>query len=207
MKSDVPKQFMLLNGKPLVSYALNAFEEAEPNIEIILVLPPKLRPIDENFLWKYVHKPSVTVVIGGKNRFDSVKNALAHISGEGLVAIHDAARPLISVPLIQKCFSVAEENGCAIPAIPFSESVLALKSNRIKSVSRENLFRCQTPQCFNLSKIKKAYEQMEFENGLTDDASVWQQAGNQLEMVEGEGRNIKVTTQLDLTLVKALVGK
>ena len=207
MKSDIPKQFMLLNGEPMLSHSLKAFVKAVPSIEVILVLPPKLNDVEKKLVSTYIEHSNASVVTGGEQRFDSVKNALASISEDGVVAIHDAARPFISVELIQKCFSVAEENGCAIPVIPLSDSLLKVEDNSIISVSRSNLFRCQTPQCFQLSKIKLAYSKITFEPKYTDDASVWEAAGNAIQIIPGEMENFKVSTMVDFHLAEQLTSK
>ena len=146
---------------------------------------------------------SPQVVMGGETRFNSVKNGLDAITDEeGLVAIHDGVRPLIGKELIHRVFHAAEENGNAIPVVSVNDSLRKIEGEDNSPVNRDDFKIVQTPQCFELSVIKRAFNQS-FSPAFTDEASVVESAGETIHLVEGERINIKITTPADLLIAES----
>ena len=203
MKSKVPKQFMLLDGTPILMHCIGKFHNASSKAVIIAVLPKKefsrWYKLCEKHLFKIPHQ----VVEGGKTRFQSVKNGLASIQEEGIVAVHDGARPLVSVDLIKHCYTKAVENGSAVPYVPLNESLRKLKGTKNKIVDRSSIVVIQTPQCFDVKTLKKAYK-AKYRETFTDDASVFERIGKKIHLVNGEKENIKITTPEDLLIATVL---
>ena len=205
--TTTPKQFMLLAGKPILMHTIDAFHQCDENIEIIIVLP-------ENHIseWEQLceqHKFTINHAIaeGGETRFHSVKNGLALISADdanGLIAIHDGVRPLVSTQLINKVFEAAEKSGSAIPAIPVDESIRNVKDDQNKAVDRKEYRIIQTPQCFRAEIIKNAYEQA-YSEIFTDEASVVEATGEHIHLVEGERKNMKITIPQDLLIAEMFI--
>jgi len=204
MGSDTPKQFLELNGLPVILHTIRAFSDYSKNIRFILVLPDD--GMDE---WKRITKQhsldiEYQVCPGGETRFDSVKNGLEMIGGDGLVAIHDAVRPLVSVLLISQCFLLAAQEGNAIPVMPLQDSVREVSGDESRPIDRDKFRSVQTPQVFDLSLIKKAYEQA-YRSSFTDDATVAEAFGAKINILEGDKRNIKITTPEDIILASAFL--
>jgi 2-C-methyl-D-erythritol 4-phosphate cytidylyltransferase len=203
IKSVLPKQFIELNGKPVLLHTLEAFIRYSPSIRIVLVLPEDDFEIWRSICEKFEFNYPVTLQKGGETRFQSVKNGLQNIT-EGLVAIHDGVRPLVSEDIIGASFRLAAIHKCAIAAVRLKESIRMTNQDNTKAVDRSRFRLIQTPQTFDVSLIKKAYEQKE-EISFTDDASVAERAGNIISLFEGSYENIKITTQEDLIVAKALI--
>ena len=198
MNAAVPKQFLILGSKPVLMHTLQALHNAAPDAPIILVLPA-----DQREYWSTLcaaHNFGIThqVVAGGETRFHSVKNGLALATGD-YVAVHDGVRPLISKNTIDRVFEAAYQHGAAVPAIAPNDSVRILKGKESLAVDRANVALVQTPQCFRLSLIKKAFEQ-EYRKEFTDCASVLEADGLAVSTVIGNEENIKITRQQDLIL-------
>jgi 2-C-methyl-D-erythritol 4-phosphate cytidylyltransferase len=204
MGTEVPKQFLLLAGKPVLMHAIQAFNHFDPEIKIIVVLHPNFYDhwhqlcSDQKFSVKHV------LAQGGAMRYHSVKNGLDLIDGEGLVAIHDAARPLISYALINRLFSEAVTQGSAIPALPVTETIRSIEGGRVHIVDRTFLRTIQTPQVFQIGLIKEAYNQP-YQNGFTDDAAVLEAMGKTIHLTDGEPQNIKITHSVDLLFAEAFL--
>lgn len=205
MMSTIPKQFIRINGKPLLMYAFEAFNQFDPACEFILVLPDSeidhWRKLCEEFSFQIKHK----VVAGGTTRFYSVKKGLEHINEEGIVFIHDGVRPLVSQQTIENCFHTACEKGNALPVIAPSESIREVFDEHNKAVNRERFFLVQTPQTFKASLIKEAYNKRYLEK-YTDDASVLESDGVRINLVQGNRENIKITYPEDIKIAAALLG-
>jgi 2-C-methyl-D-erythritol 4-phosphate cytidylyltransferase len=207
MNTGLPKQFLPLNGIPMLAYSIIAFHKHDPETEIIVVLPEgfgeqwkKLaREIHLDVPYKIVH--------GGHERFYSVFNALNVIAQHvGLVAVHDAARPFVSQQLISHAFGEALQAGSAVPAVALKDSI-RVKVMNSWAVADRTLFKAiQTPQVFNLERLKKAYMHP-YHTGFTDDASVFESGGNTVHLIEGEENNFKITTAADLEYAAFLVEK
>jgi 2-C-methyl-D-erythritol 4-phosphate cytidylyltransferase len=206
MKGEKPKQFIEIDGKPVVIYSLEAFFHYDNSIRFILALHSGYFSMWEKIINKYPIFSGLTIVQGGETRFHSVLNALKMVEEESIVAIHDAVRPLVSRETISRCFKTAETEGCAVPCLEISESVREIKSKGTRPVNRDILRTIQTPQVFRSEILKKAYEQ-KYRMNFTDDATVVENAGYKITLVEGNRENIKITTKEDLILIEKLLGK
>jgi len=204
MKTPVPKQFLKLDGKPVLLHTINKFLDTDPNIEIILVLPQDQMQYWEQLCTEFMfHKP-VKIAYNGESRFHSVKNGLAFVTEEGIVAVHDAVRPLVSSKTILATFKAAEMYGNAVPAIPINDSIRQIESTRTIAVDRSRYCATQTPQCFRTELLKKAYQQ-EYHYSYTDDAMVVEALGEQIRLVDGNPENIKITSPKDLLIAEVLL--
>jgi len=204
IKSKLPKQFLELNGLPILMHTINAFLRYNREMTIILVLPE-----DDFALWnelcvKHNFTTKLILTKGGESRFQSVKNGLAKIEGEGVVAIHDGVRPLVSEDIIGASFHLAAVHESAVAAVRLKESIRMTDQDNTKAMDRSRFRLIQTPQTFKVSLIKQAYQQKE-DASLTDDASVAERAGHIISLFEGSYENIKITTQEDLIVAKALL--
>jgi len=203
MGTAVPKQFLLLSGKPLLMHTMEAFHKADPEIKLILVLPESQQAYWQELCTKYDFGMTYQIVNGGETRFESVKNGLAMTGDEGLVAVHDGVRPFINADLIERCFEAAKEFGAAVPVTELTESIRRLDGETSFSVHRETFRSVQTPQVFRLEILKKSYESP-YRESFTDDASVVEASGYKVELVKGLVENIKITTTLDLLLAEQM---
>lgn len=204
MGGSLPKQFMMLGNEPILARSINRIHEALPAAEIVVVLPK-----DHIELWKNIaarfevaeHK----IACGGEERFHSVLNGLQALSEEvEYIGIHDAVRPLVSKKLIIKLMLEAEKNAAVIPVVAPPDSYRKVEGELSHIIDRSTLRIVQTPQVFQASILRKAYEQ-EFSPAFTDDASVVEMAGHKITLVEGERENIKITTPVDMTIAEAII--
>ena len=206
MGAAIPKQFMLLAGRPVLFHTLEAFYAFDPDLEIVLVLPEDQqaywKELCASFRFSIAHK----VVMGGETRFHSVKNGLDSISGEALIAVHDGVRPLVSNRIIRIAYVMAEQYAAAYPVVPVTDSLREYAGlNESIPVDRLRYCLVQTPQIFRSDVLRKAYEQ-EYRNSFTDDVSVVEAAGMAVPvMVEGDKENLKITTSSDLIIAEALM--
>lgn len=204
MQSAIPKQFLLLNGIPILMHTINAFLRYSSSIEVIVVLPS-----NEIEHWKQLceeHNFTIDhqLVDGGDTRFQSVKNGLQEIKTPGLVAIHDGVRPLVSTDIIGASFRLASIHRSAIASVRLKESIRVVDQDTTTAVDRSFYRMIQTPQTFETELIKASY-QIKEQKFLTDDASVAEKAGNKISLFEGSYDNIKITTPEDLTVATALL--
>jgi 2-C-methyl-D-erythritol 4-phosphate cytidylyltransferase len=204
MLTAVPKQFALLNDRPVLMHVFDAFLAYDTNIQFVLVLAPEYTSQWDDLCSKFNFTIPHQLVPGGNERFFSVKNGLQIIPANSLVAVHDAARPLVSTATIQRVFDGAEATGNAIPVVPVNESVRVICGGHNKTFDRSALRMVQTPQVFRSELLKDAYEQT-FNQNFTDDASVFEAAGHQINLVEGNRGNIKITYPTDLVIAQALL--
>ena len=211
MGAEMPKQFIELEGKAILQRTIEVFLNACPGVSIITVLPESHMDywrqycLDRNFICPQV------LVKGGITRFHSVRNALAKVPEGAVVAVHDGVRPLVSEGLVASMFESAESIQALIPVIPCVDTMKVLESKDGQlvtipgaSVDRSVLFGAQTPQIFHSEIIKEAYSQA-YDTAFTDDASVVEKYGKNLSYVMGERFNIKLTTQEDLLLARAIL--
>lgn len=205
MNSASPKQMLPLAGKPVILHSVTAFFSFDPSIKAILVLNQDLHAKWHEICRHHGFKFTVEIVEGGPERFDSVRNGLALVPDDAVVAIHDGARPLVTAGLIERAFLTAAEKGCAIPVLPVQDSLREISTSGSRPVDRSRLFQVQTPQAFHAGRIKNAYRQAG-KSDFTDDASVWESAGYPLEFIQGEKQNIKITVADDLALAEKLTG-
>jgi 2-C-methyl-D-erythritol 4-phosphate cytidylyltransferase len=205
IKSNIPKQFIEVNNKPLIIYTIEKFYSYNPYIGMCIVVHKDYLQHLNDLLKKYFPDKPIITAIGGDTRFNSVKKGLERIETDNtVVGIHDAARPMVSVDTIKRCFEAASQKGNAIPVINVNESLRIIENNTNKSVNRNNYKIVQTPQCFNAAAIKKAFDQ-DYSSLFTDDASVLERTGEKIFLVEGNIENIKITHETDLILAKHLL--
>lgn len=204
IKSALPKQFLELNGLPILMHTINAFQRYSKNMVVILVLPEDDFETWRSLCTKHNFTATLTLQKGGDTRFQSVKNGLEKIEGDGLVAIHDGVRPLVSEDIIGASYRLAAVHKTAVAAVRLKESIRMTDQDNTKSVDRSKFRLIQTPQTFDVALIKKAY-QIKDDPSLTDDASVAERAGQVISLFEGSYENIKITTPEDLTIAKALL--
>lgn len=204
MGSSIPKQFLPFLGKPLLCYALEMFAESIPDIKLILVLPADQLGSAQTVLRSYIGSIDVTIVAGGDTRYHSVQNGLKCVADDGIVFVHDGARPLITRQLIERCYAQAEALGSAIPAIPVAESVRVIDGDGSKPVDREHMRIIQTPQTFQTGIILPAFQQ-EYHASFTDEATVVEAFGQKVHLVDGVRDNIKITTPEDMVIAEVLL--
>ncbi len=204
MNADIPKQFLEIQGKPILMHTLEVFEKYDASMKLILVLPVAQFDFWNELCKKYAFEVPHQIVAGGINRFQSVKNGLEAVEIPSLVAIHDGVRPLVSQVTIQRCFEVAEKQDAAIPVVDLVDSIRQITKSGSKSMDRNTFKLVQTPQVFDAELLKKAYEQ-EFNPLFTDDASVVESLGTKVYLVEGNRENIKITTEFDLKMAETII--
>ena len=205
MGGELPKQFIPVAGRPVLMRTLDAFHAFDSAIEIILVLPHDHQPFWQDLCREYRFAVPHRIADGGATRFHSVQNGLALADeAEALIAVHDGVRPFVSPEVIEACYREAEAHGAVVPVIPIVETVRHLLLEGSETVSRDAYRLVQTPQTFRASLLRRAYEQP-FCEAFTDDASVVENLGHAVHLVEGNRENIKLTTPYDLIVAKALV--
>ena len=205
MGSDIPKQFLVLDGKPILMHTIERFYDYDSQMQIVVVLPKAQQAYWSGLCEQYQFAIPHEVCDGGEERFHSVKNGLAAVSPEcRLIGIHDGVRPYVSREVIARCYDTAASQGSAIPVIPVYETIREMVNPTIfnhHSTSRVRpraAFRLvQTPQVFVSDLIRNAYEQ-DYQSTFTDDATVVEHLGYSVTLVEGTRRNIKITTPDDL---------
>ena len=204
MGATLPKQFMMLGNEPILSHSINRIHEALPAAEIVVVLPEEHIALWRNIAARFDvahHK----ITSGGTERFYSVKNGLKELSDEvKIIAVHDAVRPLASKKLIIKLILEAEKSVAVIPVVAPVDSFRKIEGDDSKIIDRSALRIVQTPQVFDATILRKAYEQ-DFSSTFTDDASVVEAIGEKITLCEGERVNIKITTPEDMVIASALL--
>ena len=205
MGTDLPKQFLPIGGKPVLMRTLEAFYRYSSEIQLILVLPHSQQDYWRELCAKYDFTLPHRVADGGETRFHSVKNGLAVIQGDGLVAVHDGVRPFVSQDVIARCYELAETGKAVVPVVGVVETVRQINENGSVTVDRERYKLVQTPQTFDVGLLKKAYEQS-YTSAFTDDASVVEALGVSVCLTEGNRENVKITTPFDLKLAEFLLG-
>ena len=204
MGNAVPKQFLLLNGKPVLQRSLEAFAAFDPTMTCIVVLPETQISYWKELCEKYSCNVPHLVVSGGKERLDSVKNGLKALSTEGIVAVHDGVRPLVTMEMLRDGFETAEKFGSAIPYVDSVDSLRMIDGETSKTLDRTKIKRIQTPQIFDVSQLKDVMDVV-YRPEFTDEASVWELAGKKLYFYKGSEQNIKITTPSDLKIAEALL--
>ena len=203
MGGDVPKQFQLLGNQPVLMHTLQRFADDCKDLQMILVLPQEQIEYWSDLGEKYHFGVEHWIVAGGETRFHSVQSGLAQIpdDAEGVVAVHDGVRPLVSREVIEKCFEEARRKKAVVPVVPVVESLRHVSDG---AVPRADYRLVQTPQTFDIQLLKQAYRQP-FSKDFTDDASVVEAFGHPITMVEGNRENIKLTTPFDLKIAEAII--
>lgn len=207
MGGDVPKQFLLLGGKPVLMRTIERFHAFDAQLQIILVLPPNQQGYWHELCLAHHFKLPYLLADGGATRFESVRNGLALIpnDAQGVVAVHDGVRPMVSVKVIERCFAMACKAQAVIPVTPVVETLRQIMPDGASQTVNRDAYRLvQTPQTFDLQLLKQAYQQP-YSTAFTDDASVVEALGMQITMVEGNKENIKITTPFDLDVCERLL--
>lgn len=198
MNSTIPKQFLLLNELPVLMHSISAFYNYDPTIQIIVTIPSFWSEYWQDLCAKFHFNIKHEMTDGGLERYDSIKNALKLAKGK-IIAIHDGVRPIVSRTVINESFVLAEKEGASLPIVSLKDSLRYVDKDETLALNRKKYFLVQTPQTFESSIIRKAYE-LPYHDGITDDASLVEEAGFHLALFEGEEFNIKITTPLDLKL-------
>ncbi|MCL1938453.1 MAG: 2-C-methyl-D-erythritol 4-phosphate cytidylyltransferase [Candidatus Azobacteroides sp.] len=206
MGTDIPKQFLLLNGRPLLMHTIEAFYRYDSGMHIILVLPQEQQAYWQSLCVEYHFTISHRTINGGETRFHSVKNGLQEVKSESLVAIHDGVRPLVDQRLIAEAFETAKNAGAVYPVIPVVDTLRKLNIHGISRMVDRSQFRLvQTPQVF-LSEVIIAAYQLNYSQKFTDDISVVEARKNCIpRMIDGCRENIKITTPLDLSIAETII--
>ena len=205
MGGELPKQFIPVEGRPVLMRTLDTFHAYDPSIVIILVLPREHQPYWRELCHEYDFRVPHRIADGGATRFHSVQSGLALVEeDEALVAVHDGVRPFVAPEVIGQCYREAEAHGAAVPVVPVVETVRQIVGNHSVTVPRDAYRLVQTPQTFRATLLRRAYEQP-YNEAFTDDASVVEALGEAVRLVEGNRENIKLTTPYDLVVAKALV--
>lgn len=194
MGNDIPKQFLLLNGLPVLMHSIEKFQHLSD--KIIVVLPAEWMSHWEQLCQEHNFSVTCELVAGGSTRAASVKNGLAGLDANCLVAVHDAARPLFSKELAEKLYIETMEYGSAVPVIALGDSLRVLKGEESYATDRSVYRLVQTPQCFLAKNLLKAFEHLEY-HAFTDEASLLEADGQQVHLVKGEPSNIKLTLPED----------
>lgn len=203
MGADLPKQFLPLAGRPVLMHTLHRFFTYDPSIRLILVLPRAHQAYWKELCERYAFTVPHRIADGGATRFESVRNGLAQITGDCLVAVHDGVRPFVSADTIRACFDEAARSGAAIPVLPVTDTLREQTETGSRTVNRNRYCTVQTPQVFRSGILCEAYRQPE-NAGFTDDASVAEAAGYPVTLVPGNRENIKLTTPFDLQVGELL---
>jgi 2-C-methyl-D-erythritol 4-phosphate cytidylyltransferase len=204
MGNSVPKQFLLLAGRPVLMHTILAFRRFEAVIPVTVVLPQEHIEYWRELCAEHGFEEAHEVAAGGATRFESVRNGLRGLEGDGLVAIHDGVRPLIEPGTIKRLFADAAIHGSAIPVISPKDSLRWQDENGSHVIDRTFVKIIQTPQVFELNKLRQAYVQA-YDRSFTDDATVWEKAGNKPYLAAGQETNIKITTPEDLEVAALLI--
>lgn len=205
MNAGIPKQFILLKGLPILIHTINRFCDFDSSIHIILVLPKSHIAHWEELCKEYNFTLKHQIVSGGETRFHSVKNGLDAITETNVVVgIHDGVRPFVSNETLSFCFEGAEKSGNAVPAVAVSDSMRQVENSENSYLDRNHIKIIQTPQCFRIDVLKKAFLQ-NYSPSFTDDATVVEAIGEKINLVEGNASNIKITTPYDLKIAEVIL--
>lgn len=206
MGTEIPKQFLPVKGLPVLMRTIRRFREYDGRLHIILVLPKSQHDYWRQLCREYDFNETYDIADGGETRFHSVKNGLALIPDDacGVVGVHDGVRPFPSVAVIKACYEAARTAGAVIPVTPVVDTLRHLKAgNETETVARGDYRLVQTPQTFDITLLKRAYDSP-YQDGFTDDASVVEAFGHSVTLVEGNRENIKITTPFDLKIAEIL---
>lgn len=202
--ADRPKQFLEIAGKPLIFHTLFRFENCDSIDEIILVLSAdeieNFQKLAENYSLKKLNK----IVAGGETRAESVFNGLKAIDETSeIVAVHDGARPLVSSKEISATIEKARETGAACLTAKVTDTIKQIEGDKITgTIDRESLRRALTPQCFKIEILRKAFENADLSEAVTDECFLVEKAGYEIAFVDGSAKNIKITTREDFELAE-----
>lgn len=214
MQSDVKKQYMELEGKPVLYYCMNVFENSPLIDEVVLVTSEEdIAYCKEEIVERFGFTKVKQIVIGGKERYNSVMNGMDAIDECDCVLVHDGARPFVDEAMLERLIESVKENKTAVAAMPSKDTVKIVDNKNvvISTPNRSTVWNIQTPQAFDFVLIRDAYERMKsrelellrMDIKITDDAMVAENFTNaKVQLVEGSYRNIKITTPEDMMLAE-----
>jgi 2-C-methyl-D-erythritol 4-phosphate cytidylyltransferase len=200
MGSKIPKQFIEVGSKPILMRTIEVFFNYDKDAQFLVTLP-----IDWWDFWKELCKKhnfivKHEIIEGGKERFHSIANALQRAKGD-MIGIHDGVRPFVSYTTIDKCLKTAKKGGAGVPVLPVKESIRKGNFTKSHALDRNSIYTVQTPQCFQKEILIASYSS-NYNEGFTDDASVVENKGYPIQLVEGNEENIKITTPFDLRIAQ-----
>jgi 2-C-methyl-D-erythritol 4-phosphate cytidylyltransferase len=207
---DRPKQFLEVNGSPIIIHTLRQFERCREIGSVVVVLPAEETAGFQSLIEKFALQKVTRIVAGGATRAQSVKKGLATIDDAEVVAVHDGVRPLVTPDEIDNVVKAAGETGAAILVARVADTIKDVRSDRVvNTLPRVNLRRALTPQCFRMEVLRRAYEQLEELEAagieVTDDSFLVERLGINVTTIEGNSRNIKITKEEDLAFAEALL--
>ena len=204
MQRSLPKQFLELDGKPVLRLTIERFLAFDPQMRLIVVLPVDGRNYWESYCAGAGFHPALTLCNGGETRFHSVQKALELVPDGVTVAVHDGVRPFVTPEFLAELFEQARHAEALVPVLPLRESLReTLPDGSSRAVERERFVSVQTPQLFRSELLKQAYAQP-FSPAWTDDASVAEASGIKISLCEGRRENLKITTPEDLAVAEVL---
>lgn len=203
MGGDLPKQFIQLSGKPILLRTLECFHTIDSSFELVITLPNDWHDYWRTMLQKHNCDIPHTIISGGEERFHSIKNALDVCNGDSIF-VHDGVRPFVAKEIIQACKKSLETHAAVVPVLPIKESIRERQGKATRAVDRSNFMLVQTPQCFRSSVLRDAYN-LDYHSGITDDASLVESLGIEIQLVDGNEDNIKITTQKDLIIAETIL--
>ena len=204
MQTNLPKQFLLLNGKPVLFYTIDTFLKSYEDLQIILVLPEDHVAAGQEIINAFFDYDRIRITEGGRTRFHSVQNGLQLITEESIVFVHDGVRCLLTTDLIHRCYEAAIEFGSAIPVIDSKDSVRMITEDGNEALERSKIKLVQTPQTFHSKIILPAYK-IDYKDKYTDEATVAEAFGMKVHLIDGEEDNIKITRPVDLTVAEGMI--
>lgn len=204
MGNDLPKQFILINDKPVLYYTLKTFLEAYDDLQVILVLPVDYTDMGQEIIDAWFDKDRIRITAGGDTRFQSVKNGLALAEDESIIFVHDGVRCMLTQDLVHRCYETAIETGSAVPVITSKDSVRLLQEDGSDAIDRNRIVFVQTPQAFHSRILLPAF-QIDYKEKFTDEATVVEAFGLKVTLIQGEENNIKITRPVDLVIAVKLL--
>lgn len=202
--NSLPKQFLKLNGKPVILYSLSALQKSKMIEDIIITSDKRYFDLIHSIAAKNKITKLTALVEGGRTRFISVRNAFIQLNGNknDLVLIHDAVRPAVTTAMIDNIIRAARKYGDVIYGTKICETVKKEKNSFVaETLDREHLWAIQTPQIFRFDTLKNSYNISRKKDNYTDEASMVEEAGYKVRLLEGNPDNIKITTKRDFTIL------
>lgn len=217
MHSDVQKQYLLLQDRPVIYYALKTFQDSFVDEIVLVVGQGGIEYCRKEIVEKYRFSKVMQIVEGGRERYHSVANGLNAVKGEGYVFIHDGARPFLTEEILRRSYEAVKEYHACVVGMPVKDTIKIVDENRFAKMTpnRETVWQMQTPQVFTIALAKEAYENLLINEEellrqgirITDDAMVVETLLNHpVKLVEGSYENIKITTPEDLNIARSFLG-
>lgn len=217
MHSDVQKQYLLLQDRPVIYYALKTFQDSFVDEIVLVVGQGEIEYCRKEIVEKYRFSKVMQIVEGGRERYHSVANGLKAVKGEGYVFIHDGARPFLTEEILRRSYEAVKEYHACVVGMPVKDTIKIVDENLFAKMTpnRETVWQMQTPQVFTIALAKEAYENLLIkeeellrqEIRITDDAMVVETLLNHpVKLVEGSYENIKITTPEDLNIARSFLG-